>query len=52
MATERKMIQVEDGTWKRIKSIAAIQGRPIYALIEEALTKYLEDVRNGKLRAQ
>ena len=39
-------VHVEDGEYQRFKSLAALEGRPVAALIRRALADYLE--REGR----
>ena len=43
MATKILTIGVSEETWKKIKKIAALQGKSVSALVREQIEKFLEE---------
>lgn len=39
----RKMVRVNPDTWARAKAVAALKGKKVYELVEDALQSYLEE---------
>ncbi len=43
MKEVRKMVRVQGDTWARVKALAALKGKNIYEVLEDALQAYLEE---------
>lgn len=42
--TRQMICRVNDALWRRVKSRAATEGRPMWAVVDEALRLYLDTI--------
>lgn len=42
--TRQMICRVNDATWRRVKSRAATEGRPMWAVVDEAMRLYLDTI--------